>query len=113
MPKTPHSEKQRDPIMLDAEPNNIVALPTYSTGNLEELEEKVKSLMEKSRNFYANGKQKADKCKVCGKEGLGSAIKDHIEANHLEGVVLPCNQCEKVFRCGNNLRRHVQKHHQN
>ena len=106
------SEEERDP-MIEAEPNNIVALPTYFTGNLEELEEKVKSLMEKSRNFYANGKQKADKCKVCGKEGLGSAIKDHIEANHLEGVVLPCNQCEKVFRCRYNLRRHVQKHHQN
>ena len=106
------SEEERDP-MIEAEPNNIVALPTYFTGNLEELEEKVKSLMEKSRNFYANGKQKADKCKVCGKEGLGSAIKDHIEANHLEGVVLPCNQCEKVFRCRNNLRRIVQKHHQN
>ena len=106
------SGEERDP-MIEAEPNNIVALPTYFTGNLEELEEKVKSLMEKSRNFYANGKQKADKCKVCGKEGLGSAIKDHIEANHLEGVVLPCNQCEKVFRCRNNLRRHVQKHHKN
>ena len=104
------SEEERDP-MIEAEPNNIIALPTYFTGNLEELEEKVKSLMEKSRNFYANGKQKADKCKVCGKEGLGSAIKDHIEANHLEGVVLPCNQCEKVFRCRNNLRKHVQKHH--
>ena len=106
------SEEERDP-MIEAEPNNIIALPTYFTGNLEELEEKVKSLMEKSCNFYANGKQKADKCKVCGKEGLGSAIKDHIEANHLEGVVLPCNQCEKVFRCRNNLRRHVQKHHKN
>ena len=104
------SEEERDP-MIEAEPNNIIALPTYFTGNLEELEEKVKSLMEKSRNFYANGKQKADKCKVCGKEGLGSAIKGHIEANHLEGVVLPCNHCEKVFRSRNRLSWHVRKHH--
>ena len=57
--------------MIEAEPNNIVALPTYFTGNLEELEEKVKSMMEKSRNFYANGKQKADKCKVFWKRGPG------------------------------------------
>ena len=51
--------------------------------------------MEKSENKYANVHCKADRCKVCGKEGMGSAIKDHIEANHIVGIVLPCNLCEK------------------
>ena len=40
------------------ETNNIVALETHFTGNPEDLDERVKSLMEKSENFCANGKQK-------------------------------------------------------
>ena len=44
--------------------------------------------------------------KVCGKEGAGIAIRDHIEANHLEGVSLPCNICGKEFRSRMTLRRH-------
>ena len=43
-------------------------------------------MIEKSKNNYSNGAQKADKCKVCGKEGKGGNIKDHIEANHLKGL---------------------------
>ena len=57
--------------------------------------------MGKSQNNLANGLQKADICKICGKEGKGNMIKDHIEANHLEGIDLPCNQCEKTFRYRN------------
>ena len=91
--------------------NRTVALPTHFSGDLEELEERVQSMMEKSQNNYANGLRKADKCKVCGKEGMGTAIKNHIEANHLEGIVLPCNHCEKTFRCRNSLKQHVQNSH--
>ena len=111
--KTPQTVKQRFQPMIEEEKKNKVALLSSSTGNLEELEEKVRSLMEKSENMLANGKQKADKCKVCGKEGLGAVIKDHIEANHLEGIVLPCKDCEKTFRCRNTLSVHVRKHHKN
>ena len=89
---------------------NTVASSNFS-GDLEELEEMVKSLMEKSQNNYSNGQQKAYVCKVCGKEGMVHHIKNHIEANHLEGVILPCNQCEKTFRCRNSLRNHVHKDH--
>ena len=97
----------------EAETDKTVALSSHFSGNLEELEKRVQSMMEKSQNNYQNGKSKADKCKVCGKEGMGSNIKDHIEANHLEGIVLPCNNCEKIFRCRNDLRirRHMLKSH--
>ena len=50
-------------------------------------------------------------CRVCGKEGAGNAIKDHIEANHLEGIVLPYDQCKKTFRYRNNLSKHMRKNH--
>ena len=92
------------------ETNNTVALPSHFSGDLEELEERVQSMMEKSQNYYADGHQKADKCTVCGKEGKGNAIKNHIEVNHLEGIVLPCNHCEKTFRSRNTLNYHTKSH---
>ena len=67
-----------------------VAVPGNFSGDLEELEERVKSMMEKSQNTLAHRPSIiAYICKVCGKEGQCNAIKDHIEANHLEGIVIP------------------------
>ena len=75
--------------------------------NLQELDEIVKSMMTKSQNLCSNGNgRKADICKVCGKEGKGKDIRDHIEANHLEGLSLPCIFCEKTFRSRNTLGKH-------
>ena len=59
--------------------------------DLQALDEKVKSMMEKSRNMIPSGRQadgtpkqeRAFICKVCGKEGLVTQIRNHIEANHL------------------------------
>ena len=95
------------------ESREIVAASTFFSGDLEELEEKVKSMMEISPNMHPNGRQRVSVCKVCGKEGMGSAIKDHIEANHLEGIVLPCNLCEKTFRSRVSLRHHKKQHQNN
>ena len=88
-----------------------LAVASYFSGDLGDLEERVKSMMEKSQNQYRDGKHgKADICKVCGKEGMSSAIKDHIEANHLEGIIIPCNHCEKTFRSRDALRHHNKLH---
>ena len=80
----------------------------YITGDLEELDEQVKSMMENSPNMIQEGKRqkRAKICKVCGKEGNATAIKDHIEANHLDGISLPCNNCEKTFRSRIAKRQH-------
>ena len=74
-----------------------------------ELDAQVKSMIEKSKNMIqvGNRRKTAEICKVCGKEGLSQTIKDHIEANHLEGVSLPCNNCEKTFRSRTALRKHM------
>ena len=77
--------------------------------NLEALDVKVKSLMEKSKNCVPNGTQAngtpkqvmAFIYKVCGKEGVSNAVGNHIEANHLEGISLPCAKCGKVFTSRN------------
>ena len=95
-----------------------LALPADSglviPGNLSvdftELDEKVKSLMEKSQNRDKSGRF-ASMCKVCGKEGFTHHIKDHIEFNHLDDIVIPCNLCEKTFRTRNALRQHTATNH--
>ena len=72
--------------------------PNYASEDLKEVDKKVKSMMEMSAKFISNGKEKARICKVCGKEGERKAIRDHIEVNHLEGISLACNLCDKTFR---------------
>ena len=93
-----------------AEENGTLAIPGNFSGDLEELEERVKSMMEKSQNRTVDGSRFADRCKVCGKEGKARDIKDHIEANHLQGIIIPCNLCDKTFRSRNGLRLHKRQH---
>ena len=88
--------------------NKTLAIPGNNSGVFEELDERVKSMMEKSQTKVADGRL-ADRCKLCGKEGYASSIKDHIEANHLEGVVIPCNLCDKTFRSRAGFRQHKHK----
>ena len=113
--KTPRTSlKRQTPISNTFEENRSLVIPrNFSIGDIDALEEKVKSLMEKSQNIYQHQNIKLDVCKVCGKEGKANAIKDHIEANHLEGILIPCNLCEKTFRSRNSLRIHKMRKHQN
>ena len=92
------------------------AISGNNSGDFEELEERLKTMMEKCQNKTANGPNSvtvAHRCKVCGKEGKSNAIKDHIEANHLEGIIIPCNLCDKNFRSRNGFRTHKLRHHTN
>ena len=89
--------------------DSSLAIPGNLSVDFTELDEKEKSLMEKTQNRDSKG-QFAFLCKICGKEGQGPHIKDHIEANHLEGVVIPCNFCEKTFRYRDSLRKHMRRH---
>ena len=106
-----HTSTNASKKIVPAEANTAVAIPNVYPGDINQLEEMVKSMMEKSENMCQSHNQKAHRCKVCGKEGMGSAIKDHIEANHIEGLVLPCNLCEKTFRSRDALRHHNRQKH--
>ena len=88
-----------------------VAVPRDLSADLDHIKEMVESPMEKSENLIATGRQKAHKCNVCGKEGLGSHIEDHIEAKHIEGICIPCNICGKFVRSTNALRQHKKINH--
>ena len=100
----------KDSQIPQPEENGTLAIASNFCGGLDELDERVRSLMVKSQNKVASGIKLADLCKVCGKEGEGKNIKDHIEANHLEGIVIPCNLCNKTFRSRNGFRLHKRQH---
>ena len=76
-----------------------------STKTLENVDEKIRSMMELSKNMLPNGKQRASKCKVCGKDGPGSNIKTHIEAHHLK-FSIPCTKCERIFKSRAMMKAH-------
>ena len=73
------------------------------------LDEKLKAMM--IFGAQTPGKKTVYNCQVCGKEGQGMQIRDHIEANHLEGIVIPCNHCEKTFRSRSAMRGHRRIYH--
>ena len=66
------------------------------SGNLQELNDKVNSLMRIGNKLLPYGR-KVHICNVCGKEGKGSNIKQHIEAVHIDGISAPCEICEKTY----------------
>ena len=106
-------QEPRAKIQRPGERNTTLAIPNNFSGDFEELEERVRSLLGKSQNMVSDGSKKASLCKSCGKEGYSTTIKDHIEANHLEGITLPCDRCEKTCRSRSALRKHKQQHHNN
>ena len=63
-------------------------------GGLEELDMQIAALMER-------GDDNVWTCKVCGKKATKGGkpdMRDHIEANHVEGVSHPCNICSKTYK---------------
>ena len=93
-------------------PGNSVLMRNNFYGALD-LE--VETMMEMTQNTIRNGQSKTKRrsysCKVCGKEGYGSNIKKHIEANHLKGLSVPCDLCEKRSRSIHGLGQHKVKYH--
>ena len=65
---------------------------------LEKHKEKVNSMLERSGNHISNNSYnlQAYSCKVCGKEGVKTNIKNHIEVHHMENISLGCPLCEKI-----------------
>ena len=109
--KIPENKRVFNRRAVESEIDKTVAVQNHAPIDLNDLEERVQSMMEKSLNNYAHGKFKAHICKVCGKEGQGNDIKQHIEANHMEGMTFPCNLCEKTPRSRHALKLHKYIYH--
>ena len=79
-----------------------------SDDDIQKLDEQIFSMMTKGSKKNAQGKP-LYVCHACGKESAQSVMKDHIEANHLEGISLPCNFCEKIFRSRHSKANHISR----
>ena len=89
----------------------VIQKDTFS-GDLEELDVKIKAMIGRGENMIPKGSAliKVYVCQVCGKEGASTTvIKDQIKVNHIEGISIPCNSCQKVFRSKKMLMRHMCK----
>ena len=88
--------------------NALVPVDTFTVRtntNNEELLNTVESMME----YMGQGKYV---CKVCGKNANHkNNMRNHVEANHIEGATHSCNQCGKQFRSGNSLSVHLSRYH--
>ena len=95
------------------------AISNQSNTDLQKLEEKVKTMMEKGQKMIQVGKKAngtpiqftSFSCKVCGKEGPKSSLRDHIEARHLEGICIPCDVCGIVLSSRASLKVHKGRYH--
>ena len=87
-----------------------LALVSNFSGDLKELDNKSNSLMVNTLERNVRGNP-IYKCTLCGKEAENSNLKKHIEANHLEGISVPCNLCEKTFRTRYSLAVHKHSYH--
>ena len=82
---------------------------SYISVILDDLDKKVKSLMQPGQS--TNNGKKSKTCKECGKEGAYQTIKDHIEAKHIKGTSLPCIMCSKTFGSRATLKQHIYNAH--
>ena len=88
-----------------------MAPKNHFSGDLEDLDNITNSMMAKTSNKSVRGNL-LYKCTMCGKEAGSTNLKNHIEASHLEGISVPCNQCEKIFRTRSGFRSHKSRDHQ-
>ena len=115
---TPHLDLKRNSI-VPSTTSTAVAISNQSSTDLQALDEKVKSMMEKGQNMIpvgrrANGTLKQATtciCKICGKEGRWTSIRNHIEAKHLEGICIPCDFCGNTFSSRKSLNFHKSRFH--
>ena len=84
---------------------------TVTSGDEDKFVERVKSLIEKTQNRTRNGMGYLYLCKVCGKEGQSIHVQNHIEANHMEGLSIPCNLCDKTAKSRHGLAQHKRSYH--
>ena len=107
----PSVNEQREAQKYDTF-TGTVALATESSVDLQDLDAKVNSMMEKTLGKNNHG-QPLYRCKVCGKEAKSGNLKVHIESNHVEEISIPCSLCQHNSRSRQGLAQHKIKYHEN
>ena len=102
-----HKESfKEEPSIVESD---VPLLTMDNFSDCHKLDKKLKAMM--VFGAQRRGRKTFYSCKVCGKEGQGLQIRDHIEANHMEGIVLGCDHCEKTFKSRSAMRAHKRIFH--
>ena len=101
----PHKLEGEQPITLMDQSD--------SSTDLEGLDYQIESMIELGERIIKTGSvaRKARICKVCGKEGILTDIKRHIESLHITGASHPCDICGNTFRSRRGLAIHMNGEH--
>ena len=96
------------PHELEREQTIVLIDQSHSIINSEGLDYQIESMIELSERIIKTGNvaRKARICKVCGKEGILTDIKRHIESLHITGASHPCDICGNTFRSRGGLAIH-------
>ena len=104
--ETNTSRKVENDVLVPVDSGKI-CVPADTS--MEDLRVRLDSMMER----IDDGEYKL-KCTVCGKTTKGTKsgldMRRHIET-HMEGLLYPCIQCDRVSKSSDSFRHHVTKYH--
>ena len=78
---------------------------------IQDLDEQIMSMITKSDISAGKDQGKLATCNVCGKEGSFRNMPQHVEANHITGIVHSCDICGKTSRSRHALNTHIYTFH--
>ena len=82
----------------------------HSSNNMQKLDEQINAMMTKT-SVKDHHRMALYVCNTCGKKSKHANIRDHIEAKHLDGILVPCNFCDKMFKSRNSKATHISVNH--
>merc|ERR1719319_1553357 len=95
--KTPNGYFENFEVKVEASPplegNAAVTDTVTVAADLQDLDEKINTMMEDAERkvFSGNQNRKTYLCKVCGREGDVTGIRMHIESKHITGISQTCH----------------------
>ena len=104
------SHNDMDNQLIEELEKTIAKTKQSEDQELQELDYQIDSMVGFSQvKVFGQGRMRI--CKVCGKEGQRSNIRDHIEAHHVTGFSHDCGVCGKTSRRDFTIFTHIDKVH--
>jgi len=99
------SNKESTDVETVKRKRNTRKLNVEFQGGFDDLDTKLKSMMEKVSKVWT--------CKVCGKTTgkVKDNLKKHVENKHIEGVSYPCERCDLKLKSRTSLNFHNYRFH--